>query len=379
VTVRVLVADTYYPAFLRGHYAERPELRSRPYGEQLSSLIERCFGTSDAYSRRLRDLGHSAEELIANCLPLQLSWAREQARFRRLVWRPRARLHRDREDWLGRRIAAAQIRAFRPDVLYVQDLSFFEPRQLAEFRSHGMILAGQIAADPPDERQLRSFDLLLTSFPHFVDRFKAMGIESEFLQIGFHDRVLARLRDQGIDPSPEAERPHALSFVGGIDPRYSAHRAGVELLERVSAKLPLEAWGYGADGLAEDSGLRRAYRGEAWGLDMYRVLARSRIVVNRHSAAAEGYANNMRLFEATGAGAMLVTEAAPNLRDYFEPGREVVTYDRPDDLMEKLSHYLEHDAERIAIATAGQRRTLRDHTYTKVMARLSEILEARLS
>jgi spore maturation protein CgeB len=87
----------------------------------------------------------------------------------------------------------------------------------------------------------------------------------------------------------------------------------------------------------------------------------------------------MRLFEATGAGAMLITEAAPNLADYFEPGREVATYDGPADLMEKLRHYLEHDRERIAIATAGQQRTLRDHTYAQVMARLSEILEARLS
>ena len=33
---------------------------------------------------------------------------------------------------------------------------------------------------------------------------------------------------------------------------------------------------------------------------MYRVLARTRVAVNRHGDIAEGYANNMRLFEATG-------------------------------------------------------------------------------
>jgi hypothetical protein len=43
---------------------------------------------------------------------------------------------------------------------------------------------------------------------------------------------------------------------------------------------------------------------------MYRVLARSGIVVNRLGPVAEGAANNMRLFEATGAGALLLTEAA---------------------------------------------------------------------
>jgi spore maturation protein CgeB len=110
---------------------------------------------------------------------------------------------------------------------------------------------------------------------------------------------------------------------------------------------------------------------------MYEVLARSRIVINRHGPVAAGYANNMRLFEATGAGAMLVTEAAPNLPDYFEPGREVVTYEGPDELIEKLRYYLEHDEERKRIAAAGQGRTLRDHTYAKVIGRLSQILEAR--
>ena len=73
-----------------------------------------------------------------------------------------------------------------------------------------------------------------------------------------------------------------------------------------------------------------------------------------------------------------MTESAPNLADFFEPGKEVVSYDGPDDLVDKLRHYLEHDDERRAIAEAGQMRTLRDHTYAKLMARLADILGARL-
>ena len=61
---------------------------------------------------------------------------------------------------------------------------------------------------------------------------------------------------------------------------------------------------------------------------MYRVLAQSRIAVNRHGDFAGGYAANMRMFEATGVGALLMTESAANLPDFFEPGREVVAYDR---------------------------------------------------
>jgi spore maturation protein CgeB len=379
--VRIAVVDTYYPAFLEQYYRARPGLARKPYREQLAALIDRCFGTADAYSWHLNELGHEAIDLVANCAPLQLRWAAERrgpGRLRRMLAHAPLISRVLARDPVLQEIAIAQIEAQPSEVVYVQNLSFFNRANLDLLRGQGRLLVGQISSEPPADEQLRGFDLLLTSFPHFVERFRSRGVDSELLQIGFYERVLDRLRDRRTDPGPDAQRPHALSFVGGVDPRYSQHRAGAELLERVAAELPLEVWGYGAEGLAADSALCRAYRGEAWGIDMYRVLARSRIVVNRHGPVAAGYANNMRLFEATGAGAMLVTEAAPNLADYFEPGHEVVTYDGPADLMEKLRHYLEHDRERIAIATAGQQRTLRDHTYAQVMARLSEILEARL-
>ena len=227
---------------------------------------------------------------------------------------------------MARRIAAAQIEAWKPDVLYVQDLSFFGREELARIRARGVLLAGQIASAPPPDRELREFDLITTSFPHFVERFRALGIDSEYLRIAFYEPVLDQLREDGVDPSPRSERPVDVAFVGGLHPE--VHGSGVALLERVSREVPLDVWGYGADRLPAASPLLEHYRGEAWGLDAYRVLAGSRIVVNRHVDAAEGHANNMRLFEATGVGALLITEEADNLGDMFEPGREVVHWPR---------------------------------------------------
>jgi spore maturation protein CgeB len=111
---------------------------------------------------------------------------------------------------------------------------------------------------------------------------------------------------------------------------------------------------------------------------MYRVLARSRIVVNRHIDVAEGHANNMRLYEATGSGALLLTDPGHNLGDLFEPGVEVIVYESADDLVAKLRHHRDHDDERRRVAAAGQARTLRDHTYERRMGELAGILESRL-
>ena len=112
---------------------------------------------------------------------------------------------------------------------------------------------------------------------------------------------------------------------------------------------------------------------------MFRVLAESRIAVNRHIDVAENNANNMRLYEATGVGALLLTDAKQNLGDLFTVGAEVVAYRDEDELVEAVDHYLAREDERRAIAEAGQRRTLADHTYAVRMQELVEILGRYLS
>jgi spore maturation protein CgeB len=85
----------------------------------------------------------------------------------------------------------------------------------------------------------------------------------------------------------------------------------------------------------------------------------------------------MRLYEATGTGALILTDAARGLGDLFAAD-EVATYDSPDDLVEKARHYLDHDEERMCVARAGQERTLREHTYRARMAELDGFLQARV-
>jgi hypothetical protein len=375
--LRILVVDTYYPAFLSAHYGLHPGLEERNYSDQVLSLMEQSFGTSDAYSRYFRTLGHEAEDLVANCQPLQFRWAHEHGVPRALATRVRSLLPGRLEARARlREIALAQIAEFDPDVVYLQDLWFFTPADLDGLRRAGRLVAGQIASRPPNEARLGRFDLLTTSFPHYVDRFRGLGIDTEFFKIAFYELVLERLKTRGIGGHGAARRSHRVTFVGGLNP--NVHRQGVRLLERLSSEIELEIWGYGAEGLPADSPIHDRYRGQAWGLDMYEILARSQITLNRHIEAAEGYANNMRLFEATGVGALLATDDGKNLSELFRPGEEVVSYESEDDAIRKLRHLLEHDDERLRIGEAGQARTLAEHTYAKRIPELAEMLEARL-
>lgn len=70
-----------------------------------------------------------------------------------------------------------------------------------------------------------------------------------------------------------------------------------------------------------------------------------------------------RNFEVPGCGGFLLTGRAENLDQYYENGKEIVSFDDKDDLIEKVRYYLKYESERAAIAQAGYERTMREHTY----------------
>jgi spore maturation protein CgeB len=374
--MRVAVVDPYYPSFVSAFYGARAGLADAPYESQLTALLEGSFGTSDAYSFHLRERGHEALEIVPNADPLQVAWAREH----RTAGIERAAIAHapgpfGRQTPL-RRLALAQIEAFAPDIVYCQALNWFSPRQLSKLRRDGRLVVGQIASPLPSQAHIGCFDLILTSFPHFVERIERQGTPARFLPLAVDERLPARVAAAGGDASPLSMRPYDVVFVGGVDPR--VHGAGTAFLELIAGRRGIDVWGYGADRLPASSPVLKRHHGDAWGLDMYRVLASGRIAINRHIDAAEGFANNMRLFEAAAMGALVLTEEAPNLSDLFEPGREVVTYSDPEDALEKIEHYLGAEDERLAIAAAGQRRALEQHSYRTRIDELIEILESAL-
>lgn len=70
-----------------------------------------------------------------------------------------------------------------------------------------------------------------------------------------------------------------------------------------------------------------------------------------------------RTFEVPGCGGFLLTGRADELEGYYIPGEEVACFSSPDELVDTVIHYLEHEDERASIAMAGHERTLREHTY----------------
>lgn len=364
-----LVVTTDYSSFRRWFRESRPELEEATYEEQLRARAETLFGLSDFYSSTLRELGHEAHDVVANFESLQRAWALEHGvrippwTRRSVGWsvvrKARTAIRGGANDWLLD-VLAAQIRHHRPDVILNQSMGGVSGRFLRSLEGHFGLLLGQAEPMELDRDDVRRYDAVVSSLPSVVQALGSAGVPAFLLRHAFHPRALS---------ASEPGEPVAVSFVGSLA---AAHSGRIRLLEQVATQFPeLRVWS--AEAPASPI-LQERYEGPAWGSQMYGILARSRVTLNHHIDGLP-YADNCRLFEATGMGTALLTDWKPNLDEMFEPGREVLAYRTVDECAELLGRYLEREDERAAVARSGQERTLAEHTFRSRMERLLEIVD----
>lgn len=358
----ILFVHTYYPEFLNDLYTHDSTLSNLEYAQQHRRIFDTYFGVGDAYSDGLRRLGCDAWEVIVNADVLQERWAEEHDL--QLV----ENIH-DRR----RQIVAAQIKHYEPDVLYVFEWNPLGDGFLADVKSQVQLIAGQVASPLHQGRTYAPYDVIFSSFPPLVDYFHAQDKRGEYLKLAFDNRVLDKLSS--------VAQSHDVSFVGGFAP---SHPDRIHWLEKILKKVDVDIFGYGAEKTEAHSLVRTYHRGPAWGLNMYEVLRRSRLSLNRHAhididgKVTTNFANNMRLYEATGVETCLITELRDNLSDMFVPDDEVITYSSDEECIEKIHYYLKEDKKRLAIAAAGYRRTIKEHTYLRRMGELLDMIKRRL-
>lgn len=393
--MKFLILNTDYPEFLHWLYVQHPGLEQQPYEEQMRVRVESLFGVADFYSSNLRKLGHEAYDIHANNEFMQRAWGKEHGvkvaeeagvsqRWSDVLQRARAAAGKtplrhlkpifrlilrslDSQHAWFYDILAAQIKRYKPDILLNQAMGGINSGFLRDIKPYVRLLVGQIASPLPQAEDWSVYDLVVSSLPNFVEYFHRHGVPSEVNWLAFEPTVLPKLKDLGQEIS--------VSFIGSLS---AAHQSRVRLLEYLCSRLEMSIWGSGVGRLSQNSPIRSRYKGTAWGIEMYQILHRSRTTLNHHICIADSYANNMRLYETTGVGTLLMTDWKVNLHEMFEPGKEVVAYRTPEECVELIRYYLEHDDKREAIARAGQQRTLREHTWYHRMQELVDIVRRYL-
>lgn len=68
-----------------------------------------------------------------------------------------------------------------------------------------------------------------------------------------------------------------------------------------------------------------------------------------------------RVFDIVYCGGFCLTDYRDDLKNWFEPGKEIETYKDETEFVEKVRYYMEHETERNEIAQNGNKRLLKEH------------------
>jgi spore maturation protein CgeB len=390
--MRLIRLTTNYPGYLEQFYAARPGLELQSHALQYRTLMDDCFGWADFWTAALATHGYETREVVGNAEHLQKAWARE------------AGISYAEGNWF-REIVAEQVRRFSPDVLFVNDLYHYDCQFVADLRAATpslRLIVGWCGSPHQEYSRFRACDLVLSNIDVFVDRFLAMGLPAERLRHSFNPDILTKLGATGAGTI-------SFGFCGSLFALKGVHESRVRLLARlvrdcgleVNADIRLYGYRYRQD-VARVVNLASYLLGEArnrvqallgglqlgrlpfelvtavqppvYGLAMFRRLANTKVVLNTHIDASLKDASNMRLFEATGVGACMLTEHTENLSQLFALDSEVVSYASYEELRDKVRWLLADESSRSAIARAGQQRTLREHRFERRVAEFVEIL-----
>jgi spore maturation protein CgeB len=328
------------------------------------------FAWADFWKLNLEATGNfECADVVMNAEGLQKQWAREHAvKWTATGWQLE--------------ILLAQIQEFKPDILLTHDFQFVTPtfrllvrRVVPSIR----LVIGWDGVAHCNPETFAGCDLMLTPSQYIADFYHKHGIQSFLFKLGFEPRILARVE--------LLERTVGCSFVGSIF--LGAHEKRFRGIADIARLVPIDLHLTISKGRFIRSRIGLMARGElstlwrfgrSWsdyrflcdrcktnlfGLAMYRKLAESQMSLNIHIDAARDLSGNMRLFEVTGMGACLLTDRKSNLRDFFEEGKEIVVFDNASDAVAKLQWLMENPVPRQRIASAGQARTLRNHSLPR--------------
>lgn len=342
--MRFLQVATFYSPYLTDFYRTRPGLADRSYAEQLDTLLADGLASVHLLASDMAPLGYEPTLVIGNALSLQRAWAREHGL-------PVPRVEAELPD-----IVRAQITYHRPDILYLLDAITYDARFLATVGWRPRMVLGWRAATIPSTTDWRGFDILLSSDAGCRKQALARGAaRAEPFLPGIPMDHDARL-------GPTGHNAPDITFCGQLT---AEHGSRVAMLEAVAAEAARRGWQarfhVANAGLTLPPALATVSAPPLYGNAMYRALREARICLNNHIDVLGGRGQNMRVFEATGSGACLLTEADPDLAPLFQPEREVATFASIGELLEKIAWYLEHPGARDALAHHGHGRCHRDH------------------
>jgi len=376
--IKLLKASPFYQDAIDNFYNTTIGLKEETYQNQYKVLMGSMWGWADFWKKNLENTDtFEVEEIITNCGYLQKKWASEN------------NITYSYNNWLLE-ILYHQILQFKPDVFFAHDYWNITPDFIKRVRKNCPEIKLVMSWDGIGKNDANLFSecqLMLSCLNYVCDFYRNNGAEAYYFPPAFEETINNKLTF--------TEKKYDFTFVGSIFTGNGGHNKRKNDIMELLRKTPLKLWSKDIDNQnwkpykypqrqrLKQLKFKEFYdmyllgskcKGAASGLEMYQLLADSKITFNSHIDVAKNFAANMRLFEATGVGTCLLTDWKENISDFFEPETEVVTYKSIDECANKVKYLLKHPEIAEEIAKKGQQRTITNHTFKVRLTKFSNYL-----
>lgn len=302
-------------------------------------------------------------ERVNTFLPFFLSWSELSWRFLRKFSRLKG-LNNKR--W--NKSLLSFCRKIKPDILFTTKGVIIYPETLIKIKAIGAVLVNWFFENVDHQNYNRWFlkthqyyDYFFNYDPAIKEKYKSNNLK--YLPVAVnHDYY--KVRDLN-----EKERGFYncdVCFVGAL---YPEREKLLSEVKKLGVNLKIFGWKNWAS-----SSLNENYCGPLSVKDTAKAYFSAKISLNSNLQPQNGGVN-LKTFEIPASGGFQISDNQPELKNIFEPGKEVETYETTSELLDKIKFYLSNEDKRNQIALAGYQRVLKDHTLEH---RVKKILEAIL-
>jgi spore maturation protein CgeB len=261
-------------------------------------------------------------------------------------------------------VVVDRVDRFKPDLVFmqIQRDGVIDP-QVVEWlseRTRVINWTGDVRKDVP-EWMVDIAQWCVTSFSNMTDvkKVRAMGYESEYLQIGFDPTIFCS--------GDVAFRKKDVVFMGNhYKGMFPLSDFRIDAVQRLYSEFPnaFGAWGSslpvseGSTGYSQH--LEAAiYRG-------------ARIGINISHFDYEMYSSD-RMFRMMGSGVMCLSHHFKGIEDMFTVGEHLDTFKTVDEMVDKVRFYLQNPKRAAAIAMNGCIHVHKNYTYDHMVANIKNM------
>ena len=364
--IKLLRISSIYPDFL-SELKKNIFLKSDNYFESLNKIFAQKYSVSNYITKALIEKNYECVEIINNVNFLQEKWVNEYG-----------------DSSSNEDILIQQIQYYKPDILYIGNVSIVNStfiKKIKKFNFVKLILCFHCAPFTPSIiKNLKDVDAIVTCTKGYQQSISQKLNKNILLMHHAFDS------DQQLSSSEEM-RDIDVSFVGSLFLNKGLHSNRVEMIYELMKKFKNN---YIAINFSNKFFLnfvslifrsifkfdlfkkisffyRLIYiyyfsKKPIFGKKMLKILNRTKILVNTHIEDTE-YAGNMRLFEGTGSGCLLITDVKKDIDKLFKPNEEIELFSDKLDLIKKCTYYLKNQDKLNNISKAGLKKTLNFHSY----------------